>query len=521
MPFQHVYLTRFLPSILLVSACAQSAFASVLNGPSQAAVDLAKNVTLIQFGEQYRPNGAFTNGAWFGGASIVLAVASHAGNASADARLLQQIRYSIIGSNTIRANSGFPAQHELHVTGMFAIARHTPRIWGQLSAADKLKVDLIMKASLVANAFTTSDNNPFILAKSQQYTLDSDPNLGRGWNPNYREGMRGGVLTAMVYFGGPTPADNILKNYSHDAFVADLAASGLTNPHQVFTWKQNNPESNAPSGTQLEDAVRNYRLIGNVLNDYIKIYMGLVNDTYGMNVNSGLNNGEGFNGYGKIADGAATLPNPGATGMLKEFDTIDANGLRSSLDYCYAGYRPHQTNQLCLIIGGFWPTGSADAKGAGARMIIGNTDLWYKIEKGYLSYSKGKSEGYQGLNFVNNRGFSYVRSLWEDVLLPFHQAPVVVDPDLDSDHDGTSDAAEIRLGLDPHDPTSRFAATWSDGVLRWPGATGITFTVQRSSGMQEIYWESIATLQGSGGLNTWSDPNPPPGKAFYRIGFIP
>ena len=85
---------------------------------------------------------------------------------------------------------------------MFAIAKQTPRIWDQLTTAEKTKVDLVMKAAFIASAFTTADNNPYILAGTQQYTLDADPNLDRNWNPNYREGMLGGVLVGMVYFGG-------------------------------------------------------------------------------------------------------------------------------------------------------------------------------------------------------------------------------------------------------------------------------------------------------------------------------
>ena len=491
-----------------------AAFSAVVNSPSQSAVDAAKAVTLIRYSDSYT-NGAFTNGAWFGGASIVLAVASHAGNTTADARLLQQIRYSIVGENTIRANSGYPAQHERHVTGMFAIARHTPRIWDQLTAAEKGKIDLIMKAGLVANAFTTSDNNPFILAGSQQYTLDADSNLDRSWNPNYREGMLGGVLVGMAYFGGPAATESILKNYNHSAFVADLAAKGLTNPHKVFNWKTANPTSSAPTGSQIESAVRNYEYFGSTLADYMEMYMSLVNDTYGRNVNSGLNGGAGIDGSGKIASGAATLPNPGVAGMLKEFDARDANGARSSLEYCYDGFRPHQTNQLVLIIGGYWPRGSADANSAAAKMKIGNTDLWYKIEKGYYSYSKGKSQGLQDLAFINGRGFSYVRSLWEDVLRPYHDASV------DTDGDGTSDSNEIRLGLNPANPSSRFAASLQGGTLRWPGAAGLTFVVQRSASGTAVSWQTIATLPGIAGSNSYRDPAPPAGMALYRIGLNP
>ena len=72
--------------------------AAVLRSPSQAAVDAAIACPLISYRKSFS-GGAYTNGAWFGGASVTLAAASHAGNTSADARLLQQIRHSITGGN--------------------------------------------------------------------------------------------------------------------------------------------------------------------------------------------------------------------------------------------------------------------------------------------------------------------------------------------------------------------------------------------------------------------------------------
>jgi hypothetical protein len=493
--------------------------AAVVSGPSQAAVDAAKAVTLIRYQKGINSN-SYTNGAFFGGASIVLAAASHAGNTGADARLLQQIRHLLSGANAICANGGYPAQHERHATGMFAIAKHTPRIWNQLTATEKSNVDLQMKAALVASAFTTSDTNPFIVAGTQQYTLDGDGNIGRDWNPNYREGMVGGVLVGMVYFGGPAATNAILDNYNHAAFLAELAAAGLTNTHLTFNWKTANPASAAPTGSQIQNAVRNYRYKTKALADHMAIYTLLINDTYGKSINSGLNNGTGVNGAGKIASGAANLPNPGASGMLKEFDTTDANGPRSSVFYCYDGYRPHQTNQLVLIIGGYWPKGKTEANQAVSRIKVGNTDLWYKMNAGYIDYHKGQARGTYDLAYFNNgHGFTYVRSLWEDVLLPYHDS--ASETDSDTDGDGTGDSVEIRLGLDPFNATSRFHATRNGSRLEWTGKSGVSFQIQRTTGVSSLAWTTIATVAGVTGLNAYTDPAPPAGRAFYRVGLLP
>lgn len=508
-----------LKSVLaLLLATVSGSVAAILNSPPQAAVDAAIAAPLIRFNRTIS-GGAYTNRAFDGGASIALAVASHAGNTTADARLLQQIRYTLTAGNEICANGGYPAQHERHATGMFAIAKLTPRIWIQLSPAEKSKIDLLMKASLVASAFTTSNNNPYILANPSgtQYTLNGDSNVNRGWNPNYREGMIGGMLVAMVYFGGPDPANAILNSYNHSQFVAELYANALPNTYEIFNWKVANPTSLAPTGTMIENAVKNYKYFGSTLNDYMGIYYSLAVNTYEKTVNSGLNNGVGilYNGtyVGKIASGASTLPNPGAVGMLKELDSGDSGGQRSSLVYAYDGYRPHQTNQIVLILGGYWKKGSVTANAALSRIRIGNTDLFYKIQKGYHDYASGKSQGALGTTFYSERGTAYVLPLWDDVLKPYHDS--AIEPD--SDGDGIEDATEMRLGLDPNNSASVFTASLSDGSLQWDGASGLTFIVQRSSGFT-INWQTIATITGTGGTVTYRDPSPPAGRALYRVG---
>ena len=179
--FPPTTLLRALTLFFCVTLSASAA--GIIRSPSQAAVNAAIGASLISYHRDYS-GGAYTNGSFYGGASVALAVAAYAGNMTADARLLQQIRHTLTAGKEICANGGYPAQHERHVTGMFAIVKQTPRIWNQLTTAEKTRIDLIMKAAFIASAFTTANNNPYILASTQQYSLDGDDSLNRAWNPN-------------------------------------------------------------------------------------------------------------------------------------------------------------------------------------------------------------------------------------------------------------------------------------------------------------------------------------------------
>ncbi|RYG31132.1 MAG: hypothetical protein EON93_13510 [Burkholderiales bacterium] len=93
----------------------------------------------------------------------------------------------------------------------------------------------------------------------------------------------------------------------------------------------------------------------------------------------------------------------------------------------------------------------------------------------------------------------------------------------DYDHDGTSNLTEFRLGLIPNNGSSRFAATRAaNGQLTWPSALGVAFQVQRSTSLAAGSWETIATLEGTAGTASFTDPTPQTGgKAFYRIVLMP
>src|SRR5690606_27689285 len=89
----------------------------------------------------------------------------------------------------------------------------------------------------------------------------------------------------------------------------------------------------------------------------------------------------------------------------------------------------------------------------------------------------------------------------------------------DFDNDGTDNLTEFRLGLDPTDGSSRFAASLdSNGMVQWPSVEGVSFTIQRSTTLLEGSWVTLEEdFAGTAGTASDTDPNPPAGKAFYRI----
>ncbi len=92
----------------------------------------------------------------------------------------------------------------------------------------------------------------------------------------------------------------------------------------------------------------------------------------------------------------------------------------------------------------------------------------------------------------------------------------------DFDHDGTDNLTEYRLGLIPNSGSSLFVASRAaNGLIQWPSVTGVSFTVSRSTTLAAGSWTNIATVPGTAGTASYTDPAPPAGKAFYRITLNP
>ena len=384
----------------------------------QKIVDAAIATPMIRYGRTIS-GGAHTDGAFCGGSAVVLGLAAWQGNAAADKRLLEQIRYTLQSNRSISANGAYPAQHEVLIISAYTFAKWTPRIWNQFTPAEQKSIDLLMKAALVASAFTTSDASVTNFPKPT--AIDGDHNFCRDWNPNFQEGMVGELIIASLYFGGGPAAGKILDAYEHDAFVAELNSVGLSNTWETFNWKLAHSASDAPSGKTIAANVKNFHFHDIDLSDPFQLYARLTIRTYGAKVAAGLNNGKGLDGGGKIASGTDQLPNLGKDGMLLEFASHDREGDRASIGYAYHGFRPNLVTHLVLIAAGGWKKGTK-ADECLTRMDIGITDVFYKLEHGYIDYSHGHP-GTKPFT-IDQPGWDILlmRSLWQDVLKPYHES---------------------------------------------------------------------------------------------------
>ena len=100
---------------------ADAAMAKQLKVPDKV-IETGNAAPLIRYSRTIK-GGAHTNASWSSGWQITHALAAWTGDERADAKLLEQIEYNLKGANSISANGGYPAQHELHVTGLYAILR--------------------------------------------------------------------------------------------------------------------------------------------------------------------------------------------------------------------------------------------------------------------------------------------------------------------------------------------------------------------------------------------------------------
>ncbi len=382
---------------------------------SAATVKAANELAAKNWYRYTHEQSAHTSGAFSCGKTFAQALAAWQGRQAADASLLKQIRFNLRGDRCLVAAGGYGSQHERAFTASCVLIRHTPRVWKQLTDDEKTRMDLLMKAALVASAYTTSDAGN---ADEQNTDLMGRKGLGRGWNPNFREGMIGMMIVGTAWLGGAEEAYAFLDHYDHDAFTATLREAGLDNTARTFANAAEHPDAGAPSAAEIERDIRDYTYMDTRLDQPMKLYVLLTRHTYGGTVNTGLNAGQGIDGARRMVSGTEALPNLGKQGMLYELDARDGRGPRSSITYAYGGFRPNLMNHVVLIVAGGWRDGPM-AEECLALMRIGVDDLFYKLDHGYISYANGKAEEPIDID-APWRDFKIMRALWREAVAPAH-----------------------------------------------------------------------------------------------------
>lgn len=418
-----------LASVLLASAIflanavnpVEAEAAGALGRPSAAAIELAMNMRPIVHTMSTNTNGGGTssNVQHLRLAPALLVLESQAGNTSVRDKILQQVQEVTTPGREPGGAGGLTAQDEMAAYSLLALVRNDPVLWAQVDSVTRQRADLVMAAGLVGAAFTTSDDNPFVVARSGQRTIDGARGVGRDWNPNYREGMLGAVLAGRAYFG-EAGARQLLQNYDHAAFVTRVRDAGLTNIHTIYSTSTTKPSAGAPTARQIEDAIEDWSVYGIDLSDPMGLLVNLAKDTYSKAVACGLNGGRGVVGTtgemgGTVQEGqCSTITLIGRQGMIKEFDGSDADGPRSSAFYAYGALKGSLLNQLLVRMTGDWEEGpGADTIRTLGR--VGFEDFYKKFKAGYRNFSQGK---YQGTLSISNESYHFpiMHSAWYGVL---------------------------------------------------------------------------------------------------------
>lgn len=352
-----------------------------------------------------------------GPAPVAVAVTAFNRDAAAQARLLEQLRFTITAGHEPAFTGGWPSQYEVHVVAMFAIASRIPAVWSQLSTDEVSKVDALMKAALVANAFVSSDRNPFLFPGATQRDLRGSANVSRSWSAVHRFAKIANVLCAMAYFGGPGRASALLGSYDHEVFLAELQASNLPAIARTFarTWGQ------GPSASQIETAVNRWSYFGRSLADIEGLVLLEANLLWSRYVSPGLNGGAGRGGAGRMLSGQSSLPNSGQPGMSLQLDMADSEGERSSMEDALSALRLMTDVLVALMASGHWhKPANPSVSMMLARMHIGVVDIEYKIGAGYADYANGSPRRLWNLSLASSWGFSYTFGLYTNVIRAFY-----------------------------------------------------------------------------------------------------
>jgi hypothetical protein len=329
-------------------------------------------------------------------------------------RVLEHIRSLISGGKEpMFSNGPYPG------TGMvplsLTMARLTPVIWNELSAEEAGKAGILMKAAAIMGNWGYNDANNYTTG----FSLGG--NFEKTWNPNFRCDHLPALMSACLYFGGADAVNEIFTSFDYDAFMKECEAAGFKNITTIWsrTGKKAIEEggavtlTNGNAGGSGRGVKIPFVYNGMPLGDIEGIIENLVQYTYGAVVTNDYG-AKGQEDYAYILNNGNS-PFLGQKGMLFEFMTNDANGIRSDADYCYLSMSvlvPFMT-LLKLFYG--WDGAAARQKAVDALMYVGNEDLIYKLTEGYHSWSKGAAHDYFEYS-MTGKGYFPVKDLWRKVI---------------------------------------------------------------------------------------------------------
>ncbi len=301
------------------------------------------------------------------------------------------------------------------------LARRTPAVWAELSADERHRADVLMRALAVAAHFCLDDDNDYYLL------LDGESLFHKSWNPNHVEGYVGVIIAAALYFGADE-LNRFFETFDFDSFVAGLDALNFQNIRRCWTWTpairdlmMNGGSIAVPAAAPLAQGVvasgagvRNaFTFQGFTLREPWQMHRDQALRLFAKVVRTEvIVHGENKSRLLHRASDATVSPWEGRTGMCLEFENMDWHGLRTSLVYAWEGVMIDLSTASALKALGEWkPDEGGDL--VERRMAVGMSDLRFKAAEGYRGWANGGEHLSWWEKDLEPMGADFIFGLWE------------------------------------------------------------------------------------------------------------
>jgi hypothetical protein len=298
------------------------------------------------------------------------------------------------------------------------LMKYTPVVWNALDATGRAKADWLMAAMSVLGNWGFNDANNWNTG------IGLGGNFSKFNNPNFSQGYLGVMISCVLYFG-QAGCDALFTSFDYDAYIAAFQAFNWQNilalgswrskivanrGHTPYTMKQlmetggdlTAASTNLGSGAGVKIPFKylgmeltgpnadphavltlfSYESIGQNPPSAPPDPSQLIPDTqpkpmYYWGVASSK---AAPDGTAQIIDGSLS-PVEAELGMPYEFNASDSSGIRSDALYSFEGWVNNLITRATLQALGVWdPVLMSEVD---RRMMVGGTDLIYKLEHGY------------------------------------------------------------------------------------------------------------------------------------------
>jgi len=365
----------------------------------------ALNEELVHYGLT-DDRGYFWSAARRGTAMFYLATEAVNGNIAAENRLFQHINNLLIDGNEPDCTGALSSRGHAQAIGALALVRSKPHLWNKLDFQKQEKLNCLVKGCLIATAATSSDHDTFLSG------LAGEGNFKKTWNPNYREGFIGELIASTLFFG-ITKSVQILESFDCEKYVDEAEKAGLPTMAALFRYGKE-PDIKC---YDIERVIKNYTYTSPEekkaysLYELVPIHQSVTRFTFSGGKIACYVPSDGSGG--RLLEGCENLPNKDKEGMLKEFNSTDAGGVRSSLSYSAQGWCNNVITGWLLDYFFGLPIEMDDLN------QIGTTDLLYKATHGYHSVANKSTPQESDIDEYETNlsfGFKYARAAMADIV---------------------------------------------------------------------------------------------------------